>query len=147
MYWGIVSQSGNKASQQFISISSALIHRASPNNRYTVENAHHAKRRKKSTYQPLTDAVVTVYGAGCFLGVIQVYTAQTGQETYRCQTPETPCHTHSIYHSLLYTCGRVSGKLNARLVIHPVSIMSAAELVSHIATLPGCVLYGQPPHH
>ena len=35
-----------------------------------------------------------------------------------CQTPQTPCHTHSLYHSLLYTCGRYQANSNARLVIH-----------------------------
>ena len=62
------------------------------------------------------------------------------------QTPQTPCHTHSLYHSLLYTCGRYQANSNARLVIHPVNDMSQLpELVSHIATLPGCVLYDS--HH
>ena len=64
-----------------------------------------------------------------------VYRADS--RNYAVSNSSNTCHTHSLYHSLLYTCGRYQANSNARLVIHPVNDMSQLpELISHIATLP-----------
>ncbi len=97
------------------------------------------------TYQPLADAVVTVYLKPCFLGVIQVYTTQIA-ETYRCV--KLLKHLVILIHYIIACCIRVAGikaNSNAELVIHPVNDLQLPELISHIATLPGCVLYDS--HH
>lgn len=149
MYSGhSLSVRGDKASQQFYLLCPKRFIGRLQNNRYTVKtHILHKAPEEIHTYQPLADAVVTVYsGAECFLGVIQVYTTQIA-ETYRCV--KLLKHLVILIHYIIACCIRVAGikaNSNARLVIHPVNDMSKLpELISHIATLPGCVLYDS--HH
>ncbi len=148
---GIVSQSEEtKLLNSFISSAQSDSSGISKIIEYTVKtHILHKAPEEIHTYQPLADAVVTVYsGAECFLGVIQVYTAQIA-ETYRCV--KLLKHLVILIHYIIACCIRVAGikaNSNARLVIHPVNDMSQLpELISHSCyPCPAVFSMTSPPH-